>query len=211
MTRTLAVILLLGLVGSGIMPALANGPEHLKLYHKQGNYEDVKFDIELAITNRGLVVDHTSHIGNMLERTGKDLGTTQPIYGNAGSMQFCSAVVSRRTAPPSSAGAANRSQTARRSPSSSVTRSPSATRANQSANPWRLRSTATGSCCGEGRKNASRTASRSAGWSPSRHRHAASANSASTSAGIGPLASMCCCTYRVPATDEPNVSASAMA
>lgn len=97
MTRTLAVILLLGLVGSGIMPALANGPEHLKLYHKQGNYEDVKFDIELAITNRGLVVDHTSHIGNMLERTGKDLGTTQPIYGNAGSMQFCSAVVSRRT------------------------------------------------------------------------------------------------------------------
>ncbi len=97
MTRTLAIILSLGLAAGGFVPALANGPDHYKLYSKQGNYEDVKLDIEIAITNRGLVVDHTAHIGAMLERTGKDLGTTKPIYGNAGSMQFCSAVVSRRT------------------------------------------------------------------------------------------------------------------
>jgi hypothetical protein len=97
MTRILAIILSLGLAAGGLMPAHANGPNHLKLYSTPGKYEDIKQDIEIAITNRGLVVDHTAHIGAMLDRTGKDLGTTKPIYGDAGSMQFCSAVVSRHT------------------------------------------------------------------------------------------------------------------
>lgn len=97
MARILTVILSFGLLTGGLMPAVAAGPDHLKLYSQPGNYEDVKADIEIAITNRGLVVDHTSHIGAMLDRTGKDLGTSKPIYGNAGSMQFCSATVSRRT------------------------------------------------------------------------------------------------------------------
>ena len=97
MTRIMVFVLSFGLLAGGSAPVIAAEPDHLKLYHKQGNYEDVKQDIEIAITNRGLVIDHTSHIGAMLERTGKDLGTGKPIYGNAGSMQFCSASVSRRT------------------------------------------------------------------------------------------------------------------
>lgn len=97
MIRFIALALCFGLLAGGLSPALANGPDHLRLYKKQGKYEDVKQDIEIAITNRGLVVDHASHIGAMLDRTGKDLGTSKPIYGDAGSMQFCSAVVSRKT------------------------------------------------------------------------------------------------------------------
>jgi len=97
MTRAFPIILSLSLAACGFMPVHADDPDHMKLYSKRGNYEDVKLDIEIAITNKGLVIDHTSHIGAMLERTGKDLGTTKPIYDNAGSMQFCSAVVSRRT------------------------------------------------------------------------------------------------------------------
>ncbi|HEY5683525.1 MAG TPA: hypothetical protein VIR61_07625 [Sulfuricaulis sp.] len=97
MTRIISIIFSFTLVASGLMPSFAAGPDHLKLYSKPGTYEDVKTDIEIAITNRGLVIDHTAHIGAMLDRTGKDLGTTKPIYGNAGSMQFCSAVVSRHT------------------------------------------------------------------------------------------------------------------
>lgn len=97
MNRTLAIIFSLGLAAGGVIPALASEPDHLKLYSKRGNFEDIKLDIEIAITNKGLVIDHTSHISTMLERTGKDLGTTKPIYSNAGSMQFCSASVSRRT------------------------------------------------------------------------------------------------------------------
>ncbi len=97
MTRIIALTLSFGLLAGGLAPTVAAGPGHLKLYTTQGDYEDVKQDIEIAITGRGLVVDHTAHIGAMLDRTGKDLGTTRPIYGSAGSMQFCSATVSRRT------------------------------------------------------------------------------------------------------------------
>ena len=97
MTRIMVLVLAIGLLAGGSTPVIAAGPDHLKLYSKKGNFEDVKQDIEIAITGRGLVVDHEAHIGAMLDRTGKDLGTSKPIYGNAGSMQFCSASVSRRT------------------------------------------------------------------------------------------------------------------
>lgn len=84
------------------LPACATAPagpgaDHLKLYTTMRDFDTVKEDVEIAITNRGLVIDHTSHIGAMLERTGKDLGAANPIYGNAGSMQFCSATISRRS------------------------------------------------------------------------------------------------------------------
>ena len=71
--------------------------EHSKLYSKEAQFENVRDDLKTAIENRGLVIDHTSHIHDMLERTGKDLGTTTPIYVDAKSYMFCSAVVSRKT------------------------------------------------------------------------------------------------------------------
>ena len=52
--------------------------------------------MEIAITNRGLVVDHASYIGDMLERTGKDIGATKKIFAKATALQFCSAALSRR-------------------------------------------------------------------------------------------------------------------
>jgi len=64
-------------------------------YTVQGDFEDVRFALENAIVNRGLVVDYVSHIGDMLARTGADLGATKDIYTNAQSMLFCSAVLSR--------------------------------------------------------------------------------------------------------------------
>lgn len=62
----------------------------------RGEFDDVKERVVMAIENRGLVVDHTSHVGNMLERTGKDVGSERRIYLNAEVIQFCSAAVSRR-------------------------------------------------------------------------------------------------------------------
>ncbi|HSW52975.1 MAG TPA: DUF302 domain-containing protein [Sulfuricaulis sp.] len=90
-------VLACGLPACTTTPAGPAGADHLRLYTTTRDFDTVKEDVEIAITNRGLVIDHTSHIGAMLERTGKDLGTTKPVYGNAGSMQFCSATVSRRT------------------------------------------------------------------------------------------------------------------
>lgn len=97
MNRITTVALALSLFAAGTAVAGPPDTKPYKIYKTQGKYESVKQDIEIAITNRGLVVDHTSHIGKMLERTGKDLGLTQQVYGDAGSMQFCSAVVSRKT------------------------------------------------------------------------------------------------------------------
>jgi len=71
--------------------------EHAKVYSKEARFEDARDDLKAAIENRGLVIDHTSHIHAMLERTGKDLGTTTPIYVDTESYLFCSAVVSRNT------------------------------------------------------------------------------------------------------------------
>lgn len=96
MTRIVALILSLGLLAGASAPAMAAETAHLKLYIATGDFDAVKDDLMMAITGRGFVVDHNSHIGAMLDRTGKDLGATKTVYGNAESLQFCSATVSRR-------------------------------------------------------------------------------------------------------------------
>jgi len=65
----------------------------------KANFGDVMDDMKNAITNRGLVIDHTSHVGKMLDRTGKDLGKTKRMYGDDQGqvLSFCSATVSRGT------------------------------------------------------------------------------------------------------------------
>ena len=64
-------------------------------YKVEGDFEDVRFALENAIVNRGLVIDYVSHIGDMLARTGADVGGKKDIFANAQSMLFCSAVLSR--------------------------------------------------------------------------------------------------------------------
>lgn len=95
-------LLLISLITLFVLSACTQTPptppvEHSKLYSKEAQFENVRDDLKTAIENRGLVIDLTSHIHDMLERTGKDLGTTTPIYVDAKSYMFCSAVVSRKT------------------------------------------------------------------------------------------------------------------
>ncbi|MGB0660616.1 MAG: DUF302 domain-containing protein [Mangrovicoccus sp.] len=61
-----------------------------------GDFEDATFAVESAIIDKGLVVDHVSHVGEMLNRTGADLGTGQAIFEQADVFLFCSAVISRQ-------------------------------------------------------------------------------------------------------------------
>jgi uncharacterized protein (DUF302 family) len=61
-----------------------------------GSFDDASFAIENAIINRGLVIDYTSHVGDMLNRTGADVGATEELFDNAQIFLFCSAAVSRR-------------------------------------------------------------------------------------------------------------------
>jgi hypothetical protein len=62
----------------------------------KGSFSEVKDNVVLAIQSRGFKIDYTAYIGNMLERTGKDVGSTKRVYGDAEALQFCSAVVSRK-------------------------------------------------------------------------------------------------------------------
>ena len=63
----------------------------------RGGFDEVKERVVMAIENRGLVLNYTAHVGNMLERTGKDIGRARPIYAKAEVLEFCSAGVSRAT------------------------------------------------------------------------------------------------------------------
>ena len=64
----------------------------------KGKFADVKDDLVAAIEQRGLVVNTVSHVGDMLERTGRDLGKTKRIYDQAEVIEFCSAAASRAMA-----------------------------------------------------------------------------------------------------------------
>lgn len=62
----------------------------------EGTFEDAAFAVESAITNQGLVIDYVSHVGDMLNRTGQDVGSDVVIFDQAEIFVFCSAAVSRR-------------------------------------------------------------------------------------------------------------------
>jgi uncharacterized protein (DUF302 family) len=73
--------------------ALADEPV---LYPYDGSFEDANFAVESAIVNRGLVIDYVSHVGEMLDRTGGDVGSGAKIFESANIFLFCSAVISRK-------------------------------------------------------------------------------------------------------------------
>ena len=65
-------------------------------YGFDGSFEDATFAVESAIVGKGLVVDYISHVGDMLKRTGADVGSSETLFENAQIFIFCSAVVSRQ-------------------------------------------------------------------------------------------------------------------
>ena len=80
----------------GMSPvALAEGT-HMSVFTKQGSFAEAREAVEMAITGRGFVINNVSHVGEMLERTGKDLGGGKQIFLKAEALEFCSATVSRK-------------------------------------------------------------------------------------------------------------------
>lgn len=78
------------------LAASAAAAQDVITYPFDGSFDDATFSVESAITGQGLVIDHVSHVGAMLERTGKDLGSDVTIFDAADVFLFCSAAVSRR-------------------------------------------------------------------------------------------------------------------
>jgi len=67
-----------------------------KTYVTSGSFADVREDLELAITGRGIVINNVAHIGNMLSRTAADVGAAVKVYQQAEALEFCSATLSRK-------------------------------------------------------------------------------------------------------------------
>lgn len=86
----------LGLAFALAAAPLAGAAQEAVTFEFPGSFEDASFAIENAIINRGLVIDYTSHVGDMLARTGEDIPGAVPLYDNAQIFLFCSAAVSRR-------------------------------------------------------------------------------------------------------------------
>ena len=61
----------------------------------EGSFDDATFAVESAIVGQGLVIDYVSHVGQMLNRTGTDVGSDKMLFKDADIFVFCSAVVSR--------------------------------------------------------------------------------------------------------------------
>lgn len=76
-------------------PALAQAQDMVS-YTTELDFDDVTFGLESAITDRGLVVDHISHVGDMLERTRADVGSEVVLFQKADVYSFCSAKLSRQ-------------------------------------------------------------------------------------------------------------------
>ncbi len=94
---TSLVLALLVLAGGKGVPMLraADAPLPFKFYTADKEFEDAKFDIENAIIEKGLKIEHSGNLKAMLERTGADIGASKKIYKGAMYISFCSAVLSR--------------------------------------------------------------------------------------------------------------------
>ena len=78
-----------------VAPLAARAGGEVVVYDYDGSFDDATFELEGAIVERGLVVDHVSHVGEMLNRTAEDVGADETIFEQADVFQFCSAVLSR--------------------------------------------------------------------------------------------------------------------
>jgi uncharacterized protein (DUF302 family) len=79
-----------------ILGGSAASAQEVTTYPFDGSFEDAAFAVETAIVGKGLVVDYRSHVGEMLNRTGADVGSDVRIFDNADVFLFCSAVLSRK-------------------------------------------------------------------------------------------------------------------
>jgi uncharacterized protein (DUF302 family) len=84
------------LAAAMLLAAAAAQAESYAVYESDSSFEDVIDGLKLAIQERGMYINNVMHMDEMLERTGKDLGMDETIYTHAQSIEFCSAVLSRK-------------------------------------------------------------------------------------------------------------------
>ncbi|MBL4768861.1 MAG: DUF302 domain-containing protein [Rhodobacteraceae bacterium] len=79
-----------------ICTSFAAAAQDMVTYKTDQSFDDVIFGLENAILDQGLLVDHISHAGDMLERTRSDVGSDVVLFLHADIYSFCSARLSRK-------------------------------------------------------------------------------------------------------------------
>lgn len=90
--KSLLLAAMLGISITGV----AKADDSSTVYEYKGSFSDATFSVESAIVGKGLVIDYVSHTGEMLNRTGADVGSQKKLFDEADIFVFCSAVVSRK-------------------------------------------------------------------------------------------------------------------
>src|SRR4030066_1458139 len=99
MRNSLLILFAVMLIAACPPPKPATPATSVVRYSVEGEFDSVRDDLQNAIIAKGLVIDNTSYIAKMLERTGKDGGSTKAIYteNHGQAFSFCSATTSRKT------------------------------------------------------------------------------------------------------------------
>lgn len=86
------------LLGAALFASVtASLADDYAVYESESSFSDVMDGLKLAIQERGLFINNVMHMNEMLERTGQDLGAEEgALFGQADSIEFCSAVLSRK-------------------------------------------------------------------------------------------------------------------
>ena len=88
--------LALALLALTSVPTLTSAAGPYAVYQSESDFETVMDGAKAAIQEKGMYINNVMHMGEMLERTGEDLGLGGKIYEQAESIEFCSALLSRR-------------------------------------------------------------------------------------------------------------------
>ncbi|MEW7975906.1 MAG: DUF302 domain-containing protein [Candidatus Sedimenticola endophacoides] len=87
--RHLAIALLTAISASPFAAEPITGPEDpITIYTTGYPFDEVKENVQMAITGQGMLISGTLHISDMLERTAKDTGF-EKLYEKAESLEFC--------------------------------------------------------------------------------------------------------------------------
>jgi len=92
--RALAGFVALAVAGLGAASA-SHAEDAVHSATVERAFADVRTDLQNAIINQGLRIDYNGRVGEMLQRTGADVGSTVEIYKQAEYFTFCSSRLSR--------------------------------------------------------------------------------------------------------------------
>ncbi len=92
----LATLALLLAVPAAQAHELVLDTDDRRIHAIEGDYDFYREMVESAIIGEGMVINAVGRIAEMLERTGGDLGAEERTYLRGESLEFCSAIYSRR-------------------------------------------------------------------------------------------------------------------